>query len=268
MDGAGGPSRHLMILTRRTAGLAWILALGLMSPGAARGADPGEGPPLRVGHTPIFPPMVFKKGRELVGVEVDLARGFERHLRRSIQWVEVPWKDQIAALNEGRTDIIISSMSVTMARGFVVAFTEPYLTIDQMALVRRRDLAFYAMGFPVIPPGPVGVIKGTTGAFLMEREFPGAKIRDFVETDSAVKALMRKRVDLFVSDSTLIWYLAGVHSGDGLSALPIALGKERVAWAVRKGDDALLQQANQYLSQAAKDGSLEQVLRRWMAVGP
>jgi polar amino acid transport system substrate-binding protein len=241
--------------------------IGLILGGAARAAAE-DGPPIRIGCTPIFPPMVFKQGRELAGAEVDLAKGFAKRLKRPVRWVEIPWKDQITALNEGRTDIIISSMSITTARSFVVAFSQPYLRVGQMALVRRTDQALYAMGFPAIPPGTVGVIKATTGEFLVERDFPASKIRAFSDSATAVKALMRKRVDLFISDSTLVWYLAGMHSADGLSVVPIVLSEEQLAWAVRKGDDVLLREANNYLSEASRDGSLQQVLRRWMAVGP
>ncbi|MGE4179500.1 MAG: substrate-binding periplasmic protein [Limisphaerales bacterium] len=240
--------------------------LGCPVAGTVHAADAAA--PLKVGVSPVFPPMVFKRGRDLVGVEIDLARALGAHLQRPIQIVEVPWKDQIGALNEGRTDIIMSSMSVTPARGFVVAFTQPYLVVGQMALVRRTDKALYALGFPLPPPGKVGVLKATTGEFLVQRDFIGASIQSFTESASAAKALMRERIDLFVSDSTLVWHLAGVHSGDGLTVVPIALSEEQLAWAVRKEDETLRTAANEYLDQSTKDGSLQKVLRRWMAVGP
>lgn len=246
----------------------WLLVLVHLTVGTTPAASAAEGPPLKVGISPIFPPMAFKRGRDLVGVEVDLAKAFGQHCGRPIEWVELPWKDQLTALNEGRTDIIISSMSVTTARGFVASFTQPYLVVGQMALVRRTDQALYALGFPITPPGTVGVIKATTGEFLVQRDFPSAKLRSFTESAEAVKALLKKRIDLFVSDSTLAWHLAGVHSGDGLSVVPTPLSEERLAWAVRKGNDTVLNAANAYLTQATQDGSLRQVLQRWMAVGP
>ncbi len=246
--------------------LGWLGPLGFQPVGTTFAADVVA--PLKVGVSPVFPPMVFKRGRELVGVEVDLAKALGAHLHREIQIVEVPWKDQIGALNEGRTDIIMSSMSVTAARGFVVAFTQPYLVVGQMALVRRTDKALYALGFPLPPPGKVGVLKATTGEFLAQRDFAGARIQSYTDSGDAVKALAKGRIDLFISDSTLAWHLAGVHSGDGVTVVPIALSEERLAWAVRKEDESLLNGANEYLTKATQDGSLQKVLRRWMAVGP
>jgi len=246
----------------------WLLLLALSATGTTWAASVNQGAPLKVGVSPIFPPMVFKQGRELAGVEVDLARAFGKHAARPIQWVELPWKDQIGALHDGKIDIIISSMSVTTARGFVVAFTQPYLVVGQMALVRRTDMGLYALGFPGTLPGTVGALRATTGEFLAQRDFPGAKLRSLPDSLAAVKALVNQRIDLFISDSTLAWYLAGMHAGDGLTVVPIPLNEERLAWAVRKGDDALMASANAYLAQATQDGSLQQVLKRWMAVGP
>src|SRR5262245_32751572 len=78
--------------------------------------EPASNPPLKVGVSPIFPPMVFKQNGNLAGVEVDLARAFGEYLGRPVTFVELPWKDQIDAVNQGRIDIIMSSMSVTTAR--------------------------------------------------------------------------------------------------------------------------------------------------------
>ena len=222
---------------------------------------------LRVGVTPTFPPMVFKQGGELVGVEIDLARALGAKLGKKIAFVEVPWDNQLEALNAGKTDIIMSSMSVTTARKFIVNFSQPYSLVGQMALVRREDSQLYAFGFPMLPKGSIGVIKGTTGEFLAQRDFPRSKRKTFSSGEEAARALVKKQIDLFISDSSLVWYLAGMHSTDGLAAVPNTLTEEQLAWAVRKTDDTLLASVNDFITQSTKDGSLMKVFRRWTAVG-
>jgi len=225
------------------------------------------GEPLRVGVSPVFPPMVFKQGKELVGVEVDLARALGEHLGRKVVFVELPWTDQLEALNDKRTDIIMSSMSITTARKFVVNFAQPYLLVGQMALVRREDRNKFALGFPLSPEGTLGVLKGTTGEFLVQRDFPKAKRKIFNSSSEAVQALIKKRADLFISDSTLVWYLAGMHGTDGLSVVPIVLSEEQLAWAMRKTDDALLASVNAFVTKARQEGAFSKVFRRWTAIG-
>jgi ABC-type amino acid transport substrate-binding protein len=224
-------------------------------------------PPLRVGVSPVFPPMIFKQGKELVGVEVDIARALGERLGRKVEFVEVAWKDQIEKLNEGKTDIIMSSMSVTMARRYMVNFSKPYAMVGQMALVRRENAHDYTLGFPNKPEGTVGVMRATTGEFLVQRDFPKAKFKSFDTGNAAAEALIKKKISLFVSDSTLVWYLAGLHAADGLTAVPRPLSEEPLAWAMRKQDEALLAEVNAFVDESAKDGTFRKALRRWTAVG-
>jgi len=223
--------------------------------------------PLRIGVSPVFPPMIFKQGKELKGVEIDLARAMGAQLGREIVFVEVPWKDQIEALNDGRTDIIMSSMSVTPARKYVVSFSKPYFVTGQMALVRREDKNHYALGFPYKLNGNVGALKATTGEFLVQRDFPKSPIKSYANSEEAAKALIKKKINLLITDSTLVWYLAGTYANEGLTAVPIPLSEEALAWAVRKQDEALLASINEFVTKASQDGTLLKAFRRWTAVG-
>ena len=159
-------------------------------------------------------------------------------------------------------------MSITLARRHVVDFSRPYLTVGQMTLVRAEDQHKYLLGFPIQPPGTLGVLNATTGEFLVQREFPKARRKTFKSEAEAVRALKKGKIDLFVSDSTLIWYLAGTHATDSLVAVPIALSEEPVAWGIRKGDEKLLTAANDFMQNELQNGSLNRIFRRWTAVGP
>ena len=222
---------------------------------------------LRVGVSPVFPPMAFKQGGQLAGVEVDLARALSENLGRKATFVELPWEDQIEALRAGRIDIIMSSMSITAARRYILDFSRPYLVVGQLPLVRREDKNQYLLGLPS-KLGTVGVLKATTGEFLVQRDYPKASRKVFKSEDEAAKALLKKKIDLFIGDSTLVWYLSGLHAADGLAAVAIPLSEEAVAWGIRKGDDQLLAAANQFLQKASTDGTLNRVFRRWTAVSP
>jgi ABC-type amino acid transport substrate-binding protein len=248
-------------------GALLLLGLGLVGFAVPAGRAAETNAPLRVGISPVFPPMAFKQGKDLVGVEVDLAKALGERLGRKVVFVELPWKDQIDALNDGRTDIIMSSMSVTHARRYLVSFTQPYYVVGQMALVRGEDRHKYVLGFPLTPAGTVGVVTATTGEFLVQRDFPKAKRKAFANGADAAVALQKKKLSMFVADSTHVWYLAARHANDGLAVVPHVLSEESLAWAVRKTDDKLLAEANDFITHAAQSGSMRQVFRRWTATG-
>src|SRR5688572_3352430 len=125
-----------------------LFLFGLLSLVPAQGSAGSATEPLRVGVTANFPPMIYKEGGKLVGVEADFARALGEELGRPVSLVELNWEDQIPALVEGRTDIVMSSMSITRPRQLRVAFTRPYLAMGQGVLVRREDANKYLLGFP------------------------------------------------------------------------------------------------------------------------
>lgn len=234
-----------------------VLALSLGPTGNA-----ADSPALRVGVSPVTAPMVYKEGGKVVGIEADFAAALGQALGRSVTFVEVAWENQIEALVEGRTDIIMSCMSMTRARQLRVAFTKPYMAIGQMPLIRRADASQYVLGFPSRPKGVAGVWKATTGDYMMQQEFPGTKRKEFKNPEAAVKALLKKQIDLFICDSPIVWWQAGLNEAEGLYALPVLLSDELLAWAVRKSDTALLDSVNSTLDTLQKSGQATAIIKR------
>jgi ABC-type amino acid transport substrate-binding protein len=245
----------------RTFLILLLVTLGFVSGQNGLAADPA---PLKVGVTPIFPPLIYKEGGKFIGVEADFAKALGEALGRPVQFVEVKWEDQIPALVDGRTDIIMSSMSVTRTRELRILFAKPYLIIGQMALVRREDANRYALGFPARPAGVVGVLKATTGDFLVQQEFSGSKRKTYTTASAAAGALMKKRVDLFICDAPTVWWLAGMHEADGLVAVPVFLTSEPLAWGVRRSDTDLLNSVNAALDRLQQNGDVNKIIKHWI----
>jgi ABC-type amino acid transport substrate-binding protein len=250
----------IMNLNRHFA-FIWVLVLSLV---AAWGDPPAAPAPLKVGVTPNFPPMIYKEAGELAGVEVDFANALGKELGRPVQFVEVDWQDEIPALADGRTDIIMSSMSITLARQIRVAFAKPYITIGQTVLVRREDSGQFVFGFPVNPKGTIGVLKATTGDFLVQQEFPQNKRKTYDSPLDAAKALEKKRIDMFICDSPTALWLEGMNEEEGLVVVPVALTHEDLAWAVRRSDSDLLSSVNNALDKMQADGSALAIIKRWI----
>ena len=241
--------------------VGFLAAVSTFAVHAAQG--PG-GPVLRVGVTANSPPMVFKQGNDIVGLEADFARALGRELGREIQFIEVPWEDLIDALEENKIDIIMSSMSITRARQFRIAFCDPYLRISQMALVRAADRYRFAPFSTSMANLAVGVKKATTGDLLVQQEFPKAKRKYYRSGDDAAKALKKGSIELFIDDSTMIWYLAGTYEADGLVVAPMTLSDELLAWGVRRSDAELLASVNEFLKKFKASGELDKIMQRWI----
>ena len=244
--------------------LAILISAGCQSASTTSGDAAAGAKVLRVGVTSSLAPMAFKQGGELVGLEVEAARELGQQLGRPVQFVEVKWEDQIPALLAGRTDIIMSSMTITPERRMRVAFSNPYLRVGQMMLIKRSDGSQYSLGVPPVLPGTVGVLKGTVGEFYVQREFSSSDRRAFGTAADAASALLAGRINSFISDASIIWYQAALHESDGLGVVPRQLTNETLGWAVRPNDAELLKQANDFIAARQANGSLNAMIKRWL----
>jgi ABC-type amino acid transport substrate-binding protein len=219
---------------------------------------------LRVGVTSTYPPIVFRQAGQVSGVEAELARLLGTRLGRPPHFVEVPWDQQIDALLAGRTDIIMSGMSVTDARAVRVAFTEPYLEAGLAAAVRTEDARRYPSQAALLQASvTVGVIEQTTGDVFVQQSFPYARRIPLTVASDGALALRRRTIDVFVHDGPSIAWLVSANEAD-LTGLFEPLNKENLAWAVRRNDPQLLTQVNESLAAWKRDGTLVGVLARWL----
>jgi len=251
----------------------------LWSPGVLQGADTAgqaqvDLKPLRVGVTADSPPLIAKQGGKIVGLEAELAREFGKYLGRDIVFVEVAWKDQIPALLDNRTDIIMSGMSMTNAREYRIAFSEPYFRTGQIALVRKESVSrvpkpgYYGIlaWAPIIK---IGVVKGTTGELFVTKYLSGAKKIVVFDAAKEAAAALKKggiegyNIDVFIHDAPMIHNLAAENEGE-LAALPALLTEEYLAWGIRKDDVALLESANKFIEKMNNEGKLIPIIKRWI----
>ncbi len=220
--------------------------------------------PLRLGITPEFPPMIFLSGGRVAGVEVDLARLLGQRLERPLQFIRVDWKDQIPALLAGKTDIIMSGMTITRARQVRINFTDPYFKSGLLAMMRAKDTPKYKSREDVANSfATIGVIGGTTGDVFVQQNFPNSRKIALSKSGDAPSELKRRSIDIFVYDGPAIMWLVSENEADFV-AVKEPLNEEFLAWGVRRDDEALLATVNKILADWKRDGTLNRVLKRWL----
>lgn len=232
---------------------------------AEKGTKEAKPEPLRIGITPNYPPLIFKEGRNISGVEADLALHLGDRLNRPVHFIELSWDKQIPALLEGKIDMIMSGMSITTARKVRINFTNHYVKSGLVAAFRAEDANKFDSPDNILKSyATVGVVEGTTGDAFVNRNFPNAiKITLLSDSRAGGYELKRRRIDIFVHDAPAVMWVVSENEAD-LTALWKPFNEEHLAWGVRKDNKELLFQANNALNAWKTDGTLERVLLRWL----
>lgn len=224
---------------------------------------------LRVGVSTNAPPLIYKQGDKIVGLEAELARKFAQYLGKSVRFVEVEWEDQIPALLNNQTDIIMSGMTITKMRLIRISFSEAYYKTGQMVLLHKRDqdrfpLTNYGIkGMSILLR--IGVVKGTTGeTFVLDNFGTAKKISAFDTSKQAVDALLDNNIDILIDDGPIILMLASEYDTKGLTTSTSHLTEEQYAWGIRKNDIELLNSANRFIDEYKREGKLNSIISRWI----
>ncbi len=215
---------------------------------------------LRVGVAANSPPIIYKSGGQYLGVEAEFARKLAARLGVQPQFVDMPFKQLLPALDSGRIDIIMSGMTVTSLRTPLAQFCTPWGNSGQTLLCRPADLWTYS--YPTVIfyiKTRIGVEKGSIASALVKHRNPQATVESYDSAEAAASALRANRIDVVVADAPVIWRLAAQHPGS-MAAVRRFLTQENLAWAVRRGDTELLNAANAAVAQWKADGTLAAVI--------
>ena len=209
---------------------------------------------LRMVTEATFPPYEFLRGREVVGVDVEVCRAIAERLGKPLQIVSVDFDAVIAAVVSGKADLAAAGLTVTEDRKRSVDFSEPYLTTG-IVIIYRKDKP--VLSGAACKGKRVGVQGGTTSDEYVVRELHEEPER-YRSDAEAVVALKGGRCDVVICDLILA---RNCIRGMPELALSDPITTEEYAIAVRKGRPDLLRAINETLRTARSDGRLD----RWMA---
>ena len=254
-------------------GAALILIVVGFVAGCAGSNEKAEVPPdesiLRIGVSTNYPPLIFKQGEDIVGVEADLARELAVYLGKKPVFVEVNWADQIDQLMAGATDIIMAGMSVTQERQYQINFSKAYFKTGQMGLFANKPVFQHLDNFPALRAQVVsmrvGIVENTTGEiYVMENLSMARKVVRYKSSAAAIEALKGDKIHMLVYDGVGVIMLEAANRQYGLKKIPMFLTDEYIAWGISKNNDALLTSVNTFLDEIKGNGKLKEILSQWI----
>ena len=199
-----------------------------------------------------------------VGFEIDLVTEIAKRLGNKINIVNTPFNGLFAAVQSGRIDLAISSITITKKRLETVSFAQPYYDSDQSLTVASGSTLKALTDFK---GKTIGVDTGSTGAMYAAQRAAqyGYTVREYTGLNPAMLDLKSGRIDGYVSDIPALLYYAKVTGG--VKVVQRLTTGEQYGIMFAK-NSSLATQFNNQINLMKKDGSLSDLHQKWFGVIP
>jgi len=220
--------------------------------------------PLIIGMELAYPPFEMRAADNRPdGISVRMAEDLAARLGRPLEILDVEWNGIIPALQSGKIDAIISSMTRTPERERAIAFSEGYVT-NGLCMLVAKDSAINTVDDLDPAKHRVAVKLATTGHQWARAEMPDLPLITLDDSASCALEVVQGKADAFIYDQISIYQYWKKFEN---KTRPILQPIREETWAIglRKSDTELLKEVNAFLSAYRAEGKFDDLADRYMA---
>lgn len=216
---------------------------------------------IAIGVNSAAPPFSFvNPSGEPEGYDVDVGNAIAEYLGVKAEFTPYATAARIPALESGKVDMIIGTLTPTPARARVVMFTMPYVTFTTNVVA---DSATDIKGFDDLAGKTVAVARGTPQEAALVAAAPkDTKIARFDNDAVAIQALASGQADATVIPATIYGEFKKSQPDTKLE-LKFLVARQFMSIAVRKDAFELRQWLNTVLSYMRGNGQLDDISNKW-----
>jgi polar amino acid transport system substrate-binding protein len=223
---------------------------------------------LIVGTTGTQPPLnATNKAGEVIGLDADIAKLIAMNMGVKIKFSKMPFSELLPALQTGKVDMVISSMTITLERNLKVAFVGPYYVSGKGILTKTGTIAALQETAGLNNPEfKVAALEGSTSQKFVEASAPKADLIKVKSYDVAIDMLVQDKITAMIADYPFCAFSAFRYSDRGLVAGQSRLTFEPLGIAVQP-DTLLLNWLRNFTIMLEGSGQLKLLSQKWFEKG-
>lgn len=255
---------------------ALLVSLFLVGAGCSKGGTPAPIAPapaaadeslkgvkdrgkLLVGMSGQYPPFAFREANgDLVGFDVEITTEVAKRLGVGVEYVTMPFKGLVAALDTKRFDMIANQMGMTPERLEKYAFSKPYVNAGSQLLVHKENTTINSMAD--IKGKKFGASQGTNYETMLRDA--GADVVLYTSNATLFADIAAGRIDGTLNDRLQVAYLIKQGTQPFRAAGTPQKGVE-IGLMIRKGESALVTGVDQALDAMLQDGTYKAISEKW-----
>ncbi len=216
---------------------------------------------LTVGTEAGFAPYEYLVGDQVEGVDMDICQAIADKLGVSLVVQNMDFDGALAAVQQGKVDIVAAGVSVSPEREEVMDFSDKYVDSQDVIVVNAENPAVTESSADALKDLTVGVQQGNIADLWVSNPDNAApkSVQRYTKFAQAAADLANSKIDAIIMDKAPADEL--VASSDGKLALAEGdpLFEDSYAIAVQKGNDQMTAAVNAVIEELQASGEMDQI---------
>ena len=194
-----------------------------------------------------------------MGSDIDTAHALAKDWGLEFEHVPITGATRIPALQTGKADLVISTLSITAERAKVIDFSLGYAVLRTViAATRSQNLKSLAD----LDGKTVGTVRGTTHDTQLTQQGPkGMKLVRYEDDATEAQAFLSGQVDIFSTGELLVAPIARKNPARQVE-VKFVLDSFKLAIGVKKDEKRLLEEVNKWIAANLKNGRLNEIYKK------
>src|SRR6185436_5311193 len=236
-----------------------LVLLGGMFLCAFAPGPPQAGSPLIFVADQAYAPITYLENGVPKGVYIDITQALGQAMNRKIEIRLMDWTAAQQQVLDGTADVI-SGMAISEQRRQLYDFSDVILSFEYSLFVRSDSPSLQSLND--YKGKKVGVTPGGYPRQVVEA-IPEIQVVLVDTYEEGFQLLQEKKIEALAADKWVASYLIAQNHLEGVVLIDPPFATQESAFAVKKGNQALLDEINQGLQALQQQGEIDRIKSRW-----
>ena len=231
---------------------------------------PAENGTLKMVTEGAYAPMNYFRGKEIVGMEIDMAARFCQANGYGLTVEAVNFDGILPMIQAGKADFAAAGISITEERRESVHFSDPYYKGGTVLAALRTQTPPQDDNYTSLEElrrKRIGIPSGTNFDLLIRNAFPDVQLFYYNNQSDLLAALTAGKIDAFPSDEPVIRYI--INQGyTGIAYITEYIESFDFAYCFSKNDEGerLCAEFSEFISSLQSGGKLSELSEKWFSM--
>jgi polar amino acid transport system substrate-binding protein len=198
------------------------------------------------------------------GSDIDTAKLLAKDWGLEFEHVPTTGAARIPALQTGKADLVISTLSITPERAKVIDFSLGYAVLRTVIAAPK---GVNVKSLADLDGKTVGTVRGTTHDTQLTKAGPkGMKLVRYEDDATEAQAFLSGQVDIFSTAELLVAPIDKKNPARQVE-VKFVLDTFKLAVGVRKDEKRLLEEVNKWIATNLKNGKLDAIYKKYHGNG-